>query len=268
MSKEAVRDFWDEAACGEELLLSDVSKEGYTDQTKKRFEAEPFIPPFANFNYYAQKHVLEIGVGLGADHQRFSEAGAILFGIDLTERAIQHTKTRFDAFGLHSELSVGDAEALDFNDGSFDLVYSWGCIHHSPDTEKVISEIYRVLRPGGEAKIMIYNKWSIVGLMLWFRYALLTGRWRMSISEVYRDFMESPGTKAYTSYEAQRMFSEFAKTSIKVELTHSDLLTSGAGQRHGGPLLSFARKVWPRFLIKVFLRRAGLFMLITATKGL
>ncbi len=74
--------------------------------------------------------VLEVGVGLGADHQQFADAGAELYGIDLTEKAVEHTRKRLAYLGLESNLSVGDAEDLDFPDESFDLVYSWGVLHH------------------------------------------------------------------------------------------------------------------------------------------
>ena len=72
------------------------------------------------------KKILEIGVGLGADHHEFCFAGAETYGIDLTERAIRRTKERLELFNLKSNLSVGDAENLDFNENIFDIVYSWG----------------------------------------------------------------------------------------------------------------------------------------------
>ena len=76
--------------------------------------------------------------------------------------------------GLSSKLNIGNAEILSFEDESFDFVYSWGVLHHSPNTRKCFDEIYRVLRPGGKAKIMIYHKYSCVGLMLWLRYGLFS----------------------------------------------------------------------------------------------
>lgn len=94
--------------------------------------------------------MLEIGVGLGADHQRFAEAGADLYGIDLTERAVEHTRRRLALFELESRLAIGDAEDLAFPDEAFDQVYSWGVLHHSPDTPKAIDEVWRVLKPGGQ----------------------------------------------------------------------------------------------------------------------
>src|SRR5688572_5319538 len=92
--KEAVHDFWNTAACGEALLLDSVDRAGYELQSQRRYALEPFIVDLAKFSESRGQRVLEIGVGLGADHQRFAEAGADLFGIDLTERAVEHTARR------------------------------------------------------------------------------------------------------------------------------------------------------------------------------
>lgn len=148
-AKEAVREFWNQAACGEDLYLTDTEKASYATQARTRYALEPYILDFARFPETRGLRVLEIGVGLGADHQQFAEAGADLWGIDLTERAIEHTRRRLAAFGLNSHLAVGDAEHLEFSDESFDRVYSWGVLHHSPDTPQAIAEVWRVLKRGG-----------------------------------------------------------------------------------------------------------------------
>lgn len=266
--KQSVHDFWNQASCGESLYLESVTRDGFEAQAKRRYELEPFILQFAQFEESKGKKVLEIGVGLGADHQSFAESGADLFGIDLTERAIDHTRNRLDAFALHSTLNVGDAEQLGFADGTFDLVYSWGVLHHSPNTAKAISEVYRVLKRGGSAKIMIYYKWSMIGLMLWMRYGLLRMRPWTSLAQIYSRHLESPGTKAYSIREARKLFEQFSAVRIQTVLTHGDLLTSDAGQRHQGAALSLARIFWPSTLIRFILPNSGLFMLIQATKKL
>lgn len=264
--KQEVHDFWNEASCGECLLLDASDRSGYQEQLSKRYALEPYIESFARFDAARDLDVLEIGVGLGADHQRFAQAGARLMGIDLTERAVEHTRRRFELFGLKSDLRVADAESLPFADESFDWVYSWGVLHHSPDTARAIDEVWRVLRRGGAARIMIYHKHSLVGYMLWLRYALLAGRpWR-SLGDIYANHLESPGTKAYTMEEARGLFRQFAEVRISTILTHGDLLESGAGQRHQGCLLSLARRIWPRRLLRRALPGHGLFMLIEAIK--
>jgi SAM-dependent methyltransferase len=265
-SKRDVHDFWNAASCGEALYLPTTDRVGYDEQARARYHLEPYIPELARFDGARGMRVLEIGVGLGADHQKFAEAGADLYGIDLTERAVEHTRRRLLAFGLSSRLAVGDAEQLTFQDGYFDIVYSWGVIHCSPDTPKAVTEIWRVLKPGGEARIMIYYKWSLVGLMLWVRYALLAQRpWR-SLSWVYGQYLESPGTKAYSIRSARKLFAAFRDVRIRTLLTHADLLESQAGQRHRGILLSTAVRLWPRALIRRLLPGFGLFMLIEARK--
>ncbi len=266
IGKKLVYDFWEKASCGEDLYLKGKSRKHYLKQAEIRYKLEPYIIDFAEFYRYKSKKVLEIGVGLGADHQKFAESGAVLCGIDLTERAIQHTCKRFQILGLTSNLQVDDVENLPFYDESFDLVYSWGVIHVTPDMPRAVEEIYRVLKRGCEAKVMIYHKYSFVGYMLWIKYALLRGKPRMSLKEIYNKYLESFGTKAYSIQEAKKLFSKFRKVDIKTVLTHGDLLTSAAGQRHRGLMLSVARLIWPRYIIRTFFPSHGLFMLIRAAK--
>ena len=264
--KQVVLDFWNEASCGERLLLDASDKPGYGTQMEKRYSLEPFVEGFARFEASRELHVLEIGVGQGADHQRFAQAGARLTGIDLTERAVKHTRRWFELFGLKSDLRVGDAESLQFVDETFDVVYSWGVLHHSPDTARAIDEVWRVLRHGGVATVMIYHKHSLVGYMLWLRYGMLAGKpWR-SLSDIYANHLESPGTKAYTLDEARTLFRKFSDVRISTVLTHGDLLESAAGQRHRSWLLFLAKCTWPRPLLRSVMPRHGLFMLIEARK--
>lgn len=265
--KLKVKDFWNTNSCGEQLYLkgSDES-EAFRFQSDMRYQLEPYIEKFANFSKSANKKILEIGVGLGADHQKFAEAGAILTGIDLTDKAISYTQKRLSLFELTSQLQVADAENLPFETQSFDIVYSWGVIHHSPDTQQTINEIYRVLKEGGEARVMIYHKWSMVGYMLWLRYGLFRLNPFITLQEIYNKYLESPGTKAYTIQEAKKMFDQYSEVEISTVLTHADLLTSEAGQRHRGRLLKLAKMLFPRSIIKTFFQKHGLFMLIKAIK--
>ena len=261
--KQAVYDFWDQFSCGEELYLTGTEQKGYDNQARSRYELEgDMIFPLARFSESKGLKVLEVGVGLGADHQQFAEAGAELYGIDLTEKAVEHTRKRLAYLGLESNLSVWDAEELDFPDETFDLVYSWGVLHHSPNTHKAISEVYRVLRGGGGARIMIYHKWSMIGYMLWIRYALLRLRPWVTLREIYSKYLESAGTKAYSIAEARRLFSAFTDVTITTPLGHGDLLESNVGQRHRGLLLTLVKKLWPRWFIRRFMPNSGLGMLI------
>jgi ubiquinone/menaquinone biosynthesis C-methylase UbiE len=173
--KDSVRDFWDMASCGEDLYLSSTIREGYREQAKARYRLEgEMIFPFAHFQDSRGLDVLEIGVGLGADHQQFAQAGALLTGIDLTPRAVAHTQQRLESFGLNSSLKEADAENLPFDDDSYHLVYSWGVLHHSPDTQSAINEVFRVLKLGGGStnydlsQVECYRFHAVVALWLGF----------------------------------------------------------------------------------------------------
>jgi ubiquinone/menaquinone biosynthesis C-methylase UbiE len=263
----AVRSFWEAASCGEELYLAGTDAADYARQSQQRYQLEPFIAGFAEFDRFRDRRVLEIGVGVGADHERFAAAGAELTGIDLTERAIEHARRRLALRGLDSDLRTGNADTLPLPAESFDLVYSWGVLHHiAGDTRDAIREILRVLKPGGEARIMLYHRHSLVGYMLWLRYALATGRPRTSLAQIYAQHLESPGTRAYTVDEARALFDRFEVEGIRAQLTHADLLTSPVGQQHRGFVLDAARRVWPRWLITRRFAHHGLFLLIRARK--
>jgi ubiquinone/menaquinone biosynthesis C-methylase UbiE len=265
--KSAVRDFWDAASCGEDLYLKGAdARAKFEHQALVRYQLEPYILSFAEFSVGKGKKVLEIGVGLGADHQQWAAAGAILSGCDLTPRAVDYTRERLQLFGLSSDLQEADAENLPYENDQFEIIYSWGVIHHSPKTHKAVEEIHRVLQTGGIAKIMVYHKYSFVGYMLWVRYALLKLKPFTSLSTIYAKYLESPGTKAYSKAEARLLFSGFADIDVSTVLTHGDLLTSAAGQRHKGVLLNIARKIWPRWIIRTFFPGHGLFLLIKVRK--
>jgi hypothetical protein len=106
----------------------------------------------------------------------------------------------------------------------------------------------------------------MIGAMLWLRYALLAGRPWCSLRRIYAEHLESPGTKAYSCSEARQLFTHFTDLKISTPLTHGDLLESDVGQRHRGIALTLAKALWPRWFIRRFLPRAGLFMLIDARK--
>jgi SAM-dependent methyltransferase len=180
--KLAVQEFWNRRSCGEVYAAGDTPTEQLDAQAHARYELEPYIFDFARFadapgrsKHAAALAVLEIGVGMGADHLQWAKSSPrSLTGIDLTPRAIEYTRARLDAYGLSSRLECADAEHLPFADNSFDIVYSWGVLHHSPDTPRAVDEVYRVLRPGGR-RVMIYHYWSITGYCSGFATACFAG---------------------------------------------------------------------------------------------
>jgi len=266
-SKRDVLEFWNQASCGETYLGDAKESDPYEAAREARYRLEPYIPPFADFDAAHGEDILEVGVGMGADHWRWARAKPhSLSGVDLTPRAVEHTQRQLAFDELESDLRVADAESLPFDEESFDRVYSWGVLHHSPNTEQAFREVWRVLRPGGIAKLMIYHSRSVTGWMLWMRYALMAGKpWR-SFADIYDQHLESPGTKAYSLDEARELCRDFSNTDIRVQLNHGELLMGDVGQRHKGWLLTFAKAVWPRALIRRFCGRYGLYLMITARK--
>ncbi len=265
--KDSVRDFWNTQACGEVYASGPALRDQLENQARERYALEPWIHPFANYPSGAGKDVLEIGVGMGADHLEWAKAHPhSLTGIDLTDRAISFTADRLQLYGLHSALHVADAENLPFPSESFDIVYSYGVLHHSPDTARAVQEVHRVLRPGGLARIMIYHSRSLVGAMLWLRYGLLALRPLRPLRDIYACHLESPGTKAFSLAEARALFAPFSAVELRISLGPGDLLQGAVGQRHRGLLLRAAKAVWPRWFIRRALKNCGLGMLILATK--
>lgn len=157
--KARVHDFWQRHPCGIKFAEAQPGSRLFYELVEQhRYEKEWHIPAAAGFNETRNLRVLEVGCGLGTDGAQFAKAGADYTGVDLTEAAVDLARRRFELFNLSGNFRVADAEALHFPDNSFDLVYSHGVLHHTPDTAGAICEIYRVLRPGGRAVVMLYHR--------------------------------------------------------------------------------------------------------------
>jgi ubiquinone/menaquinone biosynthesis C-methylase UbiE len=157
--KARVHDFWQANPCGAKFAgLPMGSREFFLAVERHRYETEWHIPEVVRFDRWRDKQVLEIGCGLGTDAINFARAGAHYTGVDLTERSIELVERRFAYESLSATLRTADAENLPFADNTFDLVYSHGVLHHTPDTGRAINEAHRVLKPGGTAMVMLYYK--------------------------------------------------------------------------------------------------------------
>jgi ubiquinone/menaquinone biosynthesis C-methylase UbiE len=226
--KKEVEKHWNKASCGTEFIKKQKFSEGYFQEIEDfRYKIEPEIFSFAQFSRFHGKKVLEIGVGAGTDFTQWVRSGAIAYGIDLTQEAIENATQRLFLQGLNAqELKVSDAENLPYPNNFFDLVYSWGVIHHSPDMEKCLKEIVRVSKPGGLIKIMIYNRHSLFAFYRWMLAGLFKGKpWRSIKTVLFYD-QESLGTKAYTFKEVRKILSGFPVQVISHKATVSghDLL--------------------------------------------
>ena len=159
--KERVRAFWQAHPCGTKFSDAELGTPEFFERIEAhRYTKEWHIPEAADFAGARGLRVLEIGCGLGTDGTQFARAGADYVGVDLTDAAIELARRRFEIESLPGEFRVADAENLDFAGESFDLVYSHGVLHHTPDTARAVREIHRVLKPGGRAVVMLYHRGS------------------------------------------------------------------------------------------------------------
>jgi ubiquinone/menaquinone biosynthesis C-methylase UbiE len=238
--KREVRRYWEAEPCGSAAATApEGSREYFVQIERRRYELEPFIHRFAEFESATGKKVLEIGVGAGTDHVQFARAGAELHGVDLTEHGVELVRRRLALERLSSDLHVADAEALPFPDDSFDIVYSWGVLHHTPDTRRAVAEAVRVTRPGGRICIMVYSRHAWVSYGLWLRRGPLSGRPLRSIADVLHHHMESIGTKGFTRRELRTMMVGIGDLKIEKVSTPYDRAYARMLARPTGRWLGF-----------------------------
>ncbi len=259
--KEDVRNFWNSGPCGSRYL---EGTDEFDAHARMRYELEPYIHEFAQFRMAKGLRVLEIGVGMGADFLEWLKAGAQASGVDLSEASIDRARRRCELAGYQADLQAADAEHLPFADSSFDVVYSYGVMHHSPDTPQCVREAYRVLKPGGRAKLMVYHHPSLTGAMLWLRHGLWRGK---SLRRTVFDYLESPGTKSYTRCEAAVLMSAFQNVTIRLVFSPGDLLLHKPSARYQSKFYRLLWKFYPRWLVRKLGKRAALFLLLEGTKA-
>ena len=220
--KQQVREYWNAHPCGTQFTHLEWGSKRFFDEVERfRYETQPFMRKLMEFDNFRGKQLLEIGCGLGTDLLQFARAGALVTGVDLTPASIELVKKRFALEGIPVEAQVADAEHLPFPDGSFDVVYSFGVLHHTPNTQKSIDDVYRVLKPGGRIIIMLYHKNSIhvyLGAPLYTISHKLHAGGRSLVEDWVRvyDGAENPLGKAYSRSEIRTMFSRFSNLRFAV----------------------------------------------------
>lgn len=174
---KSVGAFWGVEACGTHFVKNFRDDADFYRQYRAfRYAHEWRIPEFAEFEKARGLRVLEIGCGNGADGVMFARAGADYTGVDLTETAVEATRRHFAVENLKGEFRIENAERLSFADESFDIVYSYGVLHHTPRPERAFAEVHRVLKPGGRALLMLYHRRSFnycIRILTYMRLRLL-----------------------------------------------------------------------------------------------
>ena len=168
--QEANRSWWQSNPMRYDWLgdnpAEEFSREFYEEVDRRFYQSvRAYMPwkklpfdPVIDFESLTNQDVLEIGVGSGSHAQLLSSNAKSFTGIDLTDYAVESTNRRLNCFGIDATVKQMDAEHLEFPDESFDFVWSWGVIHHSADTRQILSEIQRVLKPGGRCVTMVYHE--------------------------------------------------------------------------------------------------------------
>ena len=259
------REQWGQDPCGSNHGREHESgtREFFDAIERHRYsEYAPWMPRLMEFQNFRDARLLEVGCGMGTDLLQFSRGGARCVGVDLTPRSIEITQHRFKLYGANGAFMISDAENLPFRDESFEVVYSNGVLHHTPDTEGAIREVHRVLRPGGVAKVMLYhrNSWNYwVDIVLRhgvIRGEFLRGRSTQEIMSRVIEFSDHdarPLVKVYSRKEARKLFRRFKDVRVNVEqLPRREL-------RFLSPVVSDS-------MLDRLRRRIGWNVIITATK--
>ena len=289
--KERVRAFWQANPCGVKFAdAAPGTRHFYELVEAHRYTKEWHIPAAADFAGARGLKVLEIGCGLGTDGAQFAEAGADYTGVDLTEAAVELARRRFELFDLPGTFQTADAENLSFPAESFDLVYSHGVLHHTPETGKAIQEIHRVLRPRGRAVVMLYHRGSYnyrINISLLRRAGTQLLKWETGIKLVNKitgepleslreharllkteresylkpdgflsqntDGAGNPLARVYSRKEARELFKDFSEVTLKTHFLNKRWL----------PVIG---NVLPRSLESRLASRWGWHLWIYATK--
>ena len=161
-TQDDVRAFWDSKPCGSELsVLAPNTREYYLEIEHKRYQFENHILSLLDKIDWTKKRTLEIGTGVGTDGRQIIKRGAEYIGINVDLGSAQSTSRAFNIFGLSGYVTQCSATHLVFPNSTFDVVYSFGVLHHIPDVQSAVAEIHRVVKPNGELLIMLYNRTSI-----------------------------------------------------------------------------------------------------------
>lgn len=246
--KDKVAEFWDSAPCGS--FVSHVQpgeREFFAEVEGYREANQPFVRQLVDFRRFAGLRMLEVGCGLGTDLLYGASLGAKTVGMDLSLRSAGLARRHFQLNRMPGDFLRADAERLPYKDGSFDVVYSFGVLHHTPDTQRAINECRRVLKPGGTFVLMLYNRSSwyvnvepyLVSLkrLLLRQPSLVGGMKREEVIRRY-DGAGNPLGKAYSPSEMREMLVGFEL--VKMAIRHPRVVNGGKVATAYGRLMEWS----------------------------
>jgi ubiquinone/menaquinone biosynthesis C-methylase UbiE len=199
---ETIRSYWNEHIHDLKIARHPLgSREFFAEIEAYRFEKLEYLPEVIGYASYNGKRLLEVGCGIGIDLVRFAQNGAIVTGIDLAGNAIELAKRNFAFHSVRGDLRVMDGEHLHYPDNSFDVAFVHGVLHYTPNPTRMVREVRRVLKPGGEAIWMVYNRCSWLNLL-----AVLFA--------IKLEYADAPAFKKYSISEFRDVLNGFSQVEI------------------------------------------------------
>ena len=206
-----VQNYWNSRPCNvRHSTKAPGTQEYFNEVEARKYMVEPHIPGFAEFAKWRGKKVLEIGCGIGTDTINFARAGADVTAVDLSGKSLELAMQRAEVFGLAARIRFVQADSEHLSEylpaEPFDLIYSFGVIHHTPHPERVLAQLPRYCKPETTVKIMVYNRWSWKVLWILLRYG--KGQfWKLD--ELIADNSEAqngcPVTYVYSRSQGRRL---------------------------------------------------------------
>jgi SAM-dependent methyltransferase len=203
---EKIQDYWNHRIHDLEMTDQPVGTKAFFDDLDDyRFDKLHYLPQLVDFASFKDRRLLEVGCGIGTDLVRFAKGGARVTGVDLAQSAIDLARRNFELNGVAAEeLRVANGEALSYPDASFDVVYGHGVIQYTAGPEQLIRECHRVLRPGGTAIFMVYNRVSWLNAM-------------SKVTKVALEHEDAPVSKKFSIAEFRQLLRPFSDVRIVPE---------------------------------------------------
>ena len=266
LSIDEVRRFWDRRPCNLGHSAAPVGTRRFYDEVEARkYRVEPHIRRFAAFDSWRGRDVLEIGCGLGTETINFARAGARISAVDVSPVSVRFARQRAAVIGVRAWITEADAENLWRLEGPFDLIWSFGVVHHSPHPERILAEARRLIAPDGELRLMVYHRHSTKVAALVCRHPLLALRGGIDRAVAVQSEAQTgcPITATFTRREAQRLLAGAGFALVDSEVTHIFPYAIGPYREHRYVRRWYWRLVGPR-LFAWLERHAGWHLLLVA----
>jgi 2-polyprenyl-3-methyl-5-hydroxy-6-metoxy-1,4-benzoquinol methylase len=226
LSIDAVRDYWNKQPCNIKHSLKTVgSKEYFEDVKARKYFVEPHLPLFADFLSMKGKKVLEIGCGIGTTTMSFVQNGATVTAVDLSEKSLELARARAEVYGVQDKVTFYQANAEELSSSipaeKYDLIFSFGVIHHTPHPERLLAQLSAFLKPGGKIKLMVYHRYSWKVLAILLKY----GKFRFDkAKKIIARYSEAqtgcPVTYTYTKTEMTDLLAQYDFVVEDMQIEH------------------------------------------------